>query len=269
MRNGQNREGRHQLQQRVHNEEDRKRKREVEPEKEKQSKKKRIVWTDTDEEGSQEKRPTTLKRSDRARAPTPEISRPDEVEKLKKGLKRRRPLEDKEEEKELRTKLKEFLEKTSDKKARKKDKSSSSDSDFVKVDLTTFTEFVMKFFCLGILEEEKKWKELTWLLTVFLMMRQIYMYFMRRLQCRLLIFLIARHMVSNKKESFSRTIPFCFRNQEEELVFSHHRASSPSTSLIFYCICIIMMLTKCVLVDRLFSVYLDTAVRPLGHKNKR
>ena len=109
-RYGQNREGMHQVQQRAHHEEDRKRKREVEPEKEKQSKKKRIVWTDTDEEGSQEKRPTTLKRSDRARAPTPEISKPDEVEKLKKGLKKRRPLEDKEEEKELRTKLKEFLE---------------------------------------------------------------------------------------------------------------------------------------------------------------
>ena len=140
-------------------------------------------------------------------------------------------------------------------------------SDFVKVEFKTQYNDVVKLFCLGILEEEKKWKELTWLLTVFFMMRQIYMYFMRRLQCRLLIFLIARHMVSNKKESFSRTIPFCFRNQEEELVFSHQCASSPSTSLIFYRNCIIMMLTKmCFSRSFIWCICIDTAVRPLGHE---
>ena len=67
------------------------------------------------------------------------------------------------------------------------------------------------------------------------------------------------HPESPNEEIFPRTIPICFRSQEEDLMFRQPGSSSTMIFLIFYCI---LKLIKCVLVDCLFKYFCNAAVRP-------
>ena len=215
-----------------------KRKRDVEPEKEKPAKKhKRIVWTDSDEEGSpKESRQHSLKRSDRARAPTPEIRKEDkedkEVKKLKKGLKK---LAKEQENENLRQQIKRFLEKSDEKRSRKTRKSESSDSDFAKVNKNYEIRLYNDSFCLGVLEKEEKRRELREPVPVS---RQSFM-LGRTTPETSFMDLIRRQMVSNKipAQNFYPTTFFSFSNQDEAMVFRQLLWSSLCIQMIFNMYC--------------------------------